>query len=365
MRPSMLALMACLSPVPWGPAARGGDPTPTQMLDLLDAAINRVSSFDVRFTAQRSLFVKDDRGTPRPLTPGQAPTIYQEKFRQVFDRGKQRKEALNVSSNELMQATVWDGEIERWLDLTRASGAIQRRSQFLMFDGEDYLALYRNLAGPHELVPLFRQRSSNKVNLSGTRLVLECEPDLRDSVACGNYCFSVAADPAHGMIPEEISVHRLIEGDKVKTALTTIDELRQVAPDVWVPVKATTTFYVPTPKVLPGTVFQKVELTVDSASSAWNTTIPRDTFKLPFPEGTKVSDRIRGIQFISGLPEPDENLKSMVARARNVVPLPRPKPATNAGSGPSVGMILLISGLPLGLLVGALLIVRARRKATS
>jgi hypothetical protein len=47
---------------------------------------------------------------------------------------------------------------------------------------------------------------------------------------------------------------------------------------------------------------------------------------LALPAGTKVIDTLRQVQFITGKPDPGENLDDLVANARNIVPYPVQKP---------------------------------------
>jgi hypothetical protein len=250
--------------------------------------------------------------------------------------GKTRCEYLDANL-KVIDTRVWDGEMLRGFDRVRGEAVIDRRDGFpAVEDWIDYRTLYAK-ALHARLVGLFRARPTTRVTRdSGNRPQLRCEPYLKNDIDLANWGYTVTLDPEHGMLPCRIEAARTLPGNLQGPAfldhVITIDAYHRTSDGTWVPVKAATSSYFVEPAQLAGQRATELITTVDVKKSKWNIDIPAREFRLPLPQGIRVFDRIRGIQYTTGQTEPSANLKTL-AHATQVALLPLRETRPQAGWG--------------------------------
>ncbi len=329
---------------------------PDQAISLLEGAVQAIRSFDVRVEIRlrfliQSELVKDryiDENNrvhfpvfkSRRLRPNEAPAMRHHYFRQVYENGKGRIEILEPSGTA-NEVRTDDGEIAVASDVGRSEAVIRKPSLNALLPGMDYRETYRSVMGSLSLLKCLRDRKPHdcvsviEPTADSPFLTLQAkplpEPWTQDTSLHG-WGFRARLDPRRGMLPAVIELDQPVQGKSFLYRRTTVNEWRQLAGGVWVPVKATSHIYFLDPsQELHGEVGNEIELVVDVARSSWNVAVPEGAFRLPLPAGTKVTDMERGVRFVTGQADPGKHLADLAAHARQVAPVQMGLPVQESG----------------------------------
>jgi hypothetical protein len=353
---------------------------PAEAIGLLERATKAIHSFDLYLSIRQTNFAgyePPQRPAPgknpvlvfRPLRPGEDTNGPRRWYRQALSKGKRRIDTLDAPEGKADQMMAFDGEIERFLDVKQKWGYIRPLRPATAVEGADYLTFYRTVYGKFELVKILRQRKhvrAEAVELGDKKAVLiECAAEPEASIQYPLRAFKVWLDPEHGLLPRRVDTVTTTDRGPVTRTRTVVDEFKQLDSGVWVPIQATTTFYVTIDQPMFGKPYTALTATVDVRKSRWNTDIPPDTFVLKFPPGTQIVDRIRKVGFIAGDADPGRNMADLVKSAKQIIPLdPATPPLGFAEKPPLRYALLLYSFLGLALAVSTLagwLYLRQRR----
>lgn len=355
-----------------------------QAIDSLDAAIQSLKSWNLNVHCSREFFIKEDGSVDtssgkkelvitnkRKLAPGEKGVVFRESYRQVFQAGKGRidflkkpngKENIGGQPNVL----VYDGEMQKTYD-DRAKAAIigMPAQNIVPGEGWDYLHAYRIIQGRWPIINCLRQRKNVFCKEPDTNLVLlESAPCPKERVDYSGFGFRVILDKHHGFMPYVIERTQEIQGKIFTLRQTKVVEWKALEGGVWAPIKVVTRYFDEDPKWPTfGALHSEEVLIVDVARSSWNRDIPEETFNLPLPAGTKVIDRLRGVQYVTGQADPGKNLEDLAAHAKRMVPIPIARPPLSPQPWWQKGWVLGVSaGATLGLTL--LLFFRYHRRRT-
>jgi hypothetical protein len=317
---------------------RADEPTVAQALDILEAAVRSVKSFDVTYKATDRRFIAlevkmvkgPDAREPEPQVIGSRKLSPHEKrpesyqwFRYVFEDGKGRFEELTGERREVLQrVTVYDGEVDRSWSPGRRSGSLQEPESAALPDGYDYLSSFRFSVQRVDLVRCLRERKhvSLRGSLSrGEKLTLEAAPEPGANVAWPEDGILVHLDPKHGFMPGSIEITEPRNGRTLVTIRRIVDEWKALPGGTWIPLKVRTQHF-DTGNDTFGELYNEVILVPDPATSSWNRGVPEGSFQLTFPAGTRVIDGRREVEYVTGRPETGENLEEIAKHAQEFLP---------------------------------------------
>jgi hypothetical protein len=321
-------------PNPWVQAqGRGG----RRGLQLLEAALGSIRSFDVRLEVSQSFFIKNEwSGLGREATlvrrvKQSAPTIKRYAFRQVFQKGKGRIEFLDLQSGNTTGCIVCDGEVEKTWNPAQAAGSIRSPARSPTDEGMDYLTAWYNVYERLSVLKCFRERE-NVVELEAgpdsSDVILETGPVAPvNNIAFPRDGFRVILDARHGLMPRQIERLEDVQGKLCVATRKTVTEWKALGGGGWAPTTVVTQCFDRIPdKGTFGEVNDEVVLKVDVARSRWNTDIPADTFDLALPAGARITDQLRNVQYVTGKADTGKNLDDLAMNARNLVPTTTGRP---------------------------------------
>ncbi len=127
-------------------------------------------------------------------------------------------------------------------------------------------------------------------------------------------------DLKHGFLPKRIDRYR--ESRSVLFDRADVLEFYQLTSGTWVPTSVRISFYVMDKNApLFGKVAIVADLKVDVANSHWNGALTDDTFSLSLPAGTKVIDKLRNIEYVTGAADPGKHIDELVKGAKEMAPI--------------------------------------------
>jgi hypothetical protein len=309
-------------------------------LELLEGATQSITSFDlaIRVTKTSTLkwtIVTDEKTGEkqevcRKLQANESPKTIQRYFRQVFQGGKGRIESLDRPMGKISgPVMVYDGETERVLDLRDNTGSIRSPNPEIVGQGEDYRSCFRSVAGRIGLLKFLRQRKDltlKRDEMDQKLFVMETRPHPMTDIDWPTSGFRLTIDPQKGFYPIVFEKWKEQAGKYFLFRRTSVNGWKRLNDGVWAPTHATTYLFVPPPNPMWGELAMEIDLKVDEAHSSWNTAIPEERFRLPFPTGMKVYDHLRSTAYVTGKPDAGENLQDLATNARKVVRLPPERP---------------------------------------
>lgn len=335
-----------------------------QAIDSLDGAIQSLRSWDLHLQCSREFFLKEDAfvdtsngkrkrvvTNKRKLAPGEMRTIYRDSYRQVFQAGKGRIDYFAKSDGQESAGgqptiAVYDGEMQKTYNERAKSATIRKPSQNIVpGEGWDYLHAYRNIQGRWPIIKCLHQRKNVICKKLDTNLViLESAPCPKERVDYSGFGFRVIVDKQHGFMPAVIERSEERQGKIFTIRQTKVVEWKSLGGGVWAPTKVVTRYYDEDPKWPTfGEVSSEEVLFVDIARSSWNQNISEETFNLPLPVGTQVTDTLRGVQYVTGQADPGKNLADLAAHAKRVVPYPVASPPLSPQAWWQKGWVLAVS----------------------
>jgi hypothetical protein len=301
-------------------------------LEMLEGALGSIRSCDVRLDVTKRFFVEDQRtGQGREAilvrrVKRSFPLMEKYAFRQVFQKGKSRVEYLDPQSGDRTGCIVCDGEVEKTWDPARVAGSIRSPERSPTDEGMDYLTAFHNVFDRLSLLKCFRERN-NVVQVDPVPdrpdIILETSPVAPgNNIAFPDCGFRVLLDSQHGLMPRQIERFEEVQGKLCVATQRTVTEWKEVGEGVWAPTTIVTQIFDLLPeKGTFGEVYSEVVMKVDVARSTWNTDIPEETFELPFPAGTRITDFLRNVQYVTGKADPGKNLDDLAMNAQSLVPI--------------------------------------------
>jgi hypothetical protein len=308
--------------------------TAERTIQLLDAAVNGIASFDIELQIEcRYLVVWEKIAAtkerapqspilePRALAPGEIPKTQHDLFRQVYQKGKRRIERLDPTDKRIISITVTDGEIARGYVPDKGSALVQPSDSFKLIEGEDYLTFYLRAHNDLDWTSMFRQRNNATLQV-GEQLGLDANPQPNTDIPYARWGFRVRLDPAHGLMPTTLERFEVIDGHPFTHRQTRVEEFAKTADGIWVPIRVKTTTFLNRAGPLWAQPAAEITATVNIQKSNWNRNNSDDAFVLPVPAGTHVADLSRNTSYFTGKRDPGTNLKDLAANARNMMPNP-------------------------------------------
>lgn len=302
------------------------------LLDSLEAAINSVRSFDVRTTTKSEGYYQYERasdgsvtGPMRQLNP---PRVDMYVHRQVYHDGFRRMETLDPKTGQVEEILASNREYDKLLFKSSSTGIVRSSRTSNAWQGRDYEETFRDLysGGVRIMLVLRERRKWLRVFESdaGRRVIFEVDPKGGPGVTFGGWGFRVTADKSKGFMPNVIETYDVIDGGRVYLSRVTVTEFKAVD-GVVVPVKVKRENLV-TEKGSPffGRSLRTFSLVVDEKQSSWNRPVPDELFKVAFPTGTKVTDEIRQVAYVTGSADPGDNLDALAANAKGLITNIRP-----------------------------------------
>jgi hypothetical protein len=355
-------------------------PTPKSAIALYHAGSAAISSFDVYFTVEsRHLLIDVEPTSPlegvaqgarkrRKLKTDEKPTVERRFYHQLYHARKERLEILDGPRGKAVEVIACDGQLERVLTVAQRNGQL-RYPDLVNEEGMQYRDLYQTLYGGVRISTVLQERPNWICQLVKTKpdsvpdlmLASAALPQARiNSANCGIELV-LAAD--RGMLPRRVSRLEMANGP-LENRRTDVLQWHKLGDNSWVPVRAVTTFR---DREKGDTFAQKLkenELVVDVAASRWNVVFEEDAFQLPFPQGTRVYDLIRRVQYTVGAPDTGKNIDQLLENAKGVTQLPlatAPPPAPTTEWWRNV-VALIVTLVVLFLLVFLVLVQLRRRR---
>jgi hypothetical protein len=315
--PAISSLMVFVSVSFWAGPAWAADSVKSA-IDEYEAATKTIRSYDVALKCEEH-FIRDF--DPEPLNKARLeamkgrgvgpitlrlidlpkPTDRVTYWRQVKDGSKRRIEQLDGPGGVVRETHVTDGTTARYLMPASGQGAVDRITSNFATTNWDYECLYRDIALGASLATIFRERATTRLAMSDSvsDVTIEALP-VAEASSFPRETIAVTCDKLHGMLPKRI------EFKSSRHQWTTeIEKYEQIRPNDWVPVCAKTRSYLTDD----GKIFKfanERSVTLDVPRCRWNVKIPPETFRLRFPPGILVFDRVRNMTYTAGGPNSDK-----------------------------------------------------------
>jgi len=347
----------------------------TEALEILRHAVNAIHSYDVVVEVRDERMAKSveiGHGvTPGPYREGHSITKFvpygpdeirpfaMKKYRQVRQGNNGRLETLDYASGKTIE--VLAGRSGDWKVRQLGSAHATLRSEPVqpLPEGMTYRSLFQTGMATTSIASVFESRKSTRVttviNNDHIQHVIEADPEPRTKMAV--FFLKVTLDSRYGFMPNEIEVAVDNGGKRTVLRRTSINRFEKVAPGVFAPMAASTTFFERSSPDTP-LPYQKCELRVMQSQSKWNAAIPDQVFDLEIPAGTIVHDTWKKTTYVAGDTDVGKNLENLAKQGQRVIA------ATPAKSGRPDWLWLGVSGGGVALIGSLVIWWRCRRLKT-
>ncbi|HUY35085.1 MAG TPA: hypothetical protein VMV69_20215 [Pirellulales bacterium] len=316
-------------------------PTRGHLVELMDAAHQTVTSFDVRVqiasvwhltaVAEGEAYHAGRRFparvTWRRWRPDETPTEEEWSYRQVLSSdGRRRGERYDSSSGAILHVAVWDNEVDKRLLYQSSRGTIgPPRPMFYTRLGHDY-DYFQRVDALTYLHSFLRASPDATVEWGEDRGVLVLHFPSGTATGPAVSC-RAWIDVNRGFRPSRIDRYR----DAAPRLASRSEVLKwyECAVGVFVPLVIKHSEFQSDPAAaLFGEPTHVVTVRVDRAKSRWNEPTDDGLFALTFPAGTTVADSVRGIRFVVGDGDTGKSIDRQLENSREKVGLAR-RPATS------------------------------------
>jgi hypothetical protein len=319
-------------------ASSVADKATNKQLAVLDGAVQSIWSFDVTVELTTTVWLKYDKvgekeftngvrmpiHEARALRPGEEPTTEKSHTRQLFQRGNGRIEHLIAKNGKVSEFVVYDENVKRTWNPAERAATIRIPEIQSLSRGEDYRETFKTVEGRVELLTFLRRRESLsvlRIEQSPGDVDFDGSPEPKPwqpEAILPSWGAHACADVRHGMLPRVIETYQDFDGTRLVTRRLTVNQWKKLDTGIWVPVLTTTQLFSREKPTL-GKLANEFVLKVNVDKSRWNVELPDGTFDLPLPVGTKVTDMIRKVEFVTGEADPGKNLVDLAKHAQNVV----------------------------------------------
>jgi hypothetical protein len=324
-----------------------------QALDMLEASTEGIKSFDVQILLTIRQFIVTEKrndtevgkqlaaaAPQRKLLPNEKPQKSEEPYHQVFQKGRGRIDLLETLGGLPTSTMVYDKEIQKRYYPKASSAIIDQRSSLALAGGKDYRESYRSLISGVPLVACLRERK--KVLLTQPTadtpfVVIEAAPDPGADVTFDKWGFRVSIDPGRGFLPVLTEIFEEVNGQRLPRIRREITMWKNQGGGLQVPVQTTMRGFITRhekPELIGALSIEQV-MQVDQAHSTWNAEIPDNVFEIALPAGTRVTDAVHQVSYVTGKADLGKNLEDLAANGREIVPIymGRPEPSKQSYLG--------------------------------
>lgn len=244
-------------------------------------------------------------------------------YRQMQQDGSGRIDIFD-ESGKTHDSIAYTPDLERVYTPRTGIGSIQPLNLTIIPDGSDYRTSFQTIFGNVSLLRFLRQRKLQQSQGFPSHLLgIHALPgEERPEVDFPGWGARIAIDPTHGGLPSIIEVYDRVGGkDRVRFR-------REVTG--WG--KLTNGLYAPTATVTEhfdlksesqffGKAVTRTELRVRPDGASWNTRINPTDLSLTFPVGTRITDRVRNLIYVTGKTDTGKNIDDLIEGATKIVPV--------------------------------------------
>lgn len=299
-----------------------------QVLDRWEAGVELVVSYDLTVALRDSTFLKNENGK---VTLTKEAFQFDPSFSRIYRKGvKRRGEFVRNEQGQYGITLIWDGS-RGYSFQSRLVSVAPFISNFGNDENEDYEIFWRTFRGTIDRIPVSRRRKSKLLPREGRLYVVDV-PDAttHDDPHYIGLRWRVWLDPDKNFLPVKIQEWIVKDGGDLHN-LDTENELREVLPGVWAPVRITIrVFHKDKKSPLFGECMGISVLSVDMDQSKFNVDLPDDLFEAKIPTGTTVVDRGRNVVYAAGSENADAYLAQLAqdekAKLKKLTPVERTPP---------------------------------------
>lgn len=281
------------------------------VLDRWEAGAGLIETYDLRLELTQKLLLEDKNGQKRLLPESKAirlPTMHSRIFRK---NGKRRGEFRMDEHGHHAPAIIWDGKTGYLFQPGGDSVAVT--PDILVFgdiEYEDYEATYHAVGGTADLIALSRARQTKLLPREGTLFVVDV-PTAPPPAWWYNAHWRVWLNPDRNFMPVKLNLW-FSRGAGEAHSLDIDNDLREVSPGVWAPVRSLIrVFYKDEKSPFHGKNTFICELKVIESQSKFNVEIPDSLFEVKIPNGMTVSDMARNAVYTQGSDNADRYLAQL------------------------------------------------------
>lgn len=326
------------------------------------------SSYDVEVTAKHTHLrvpAADPgdrrRSTPKPRKFREeleaSPRVTTVRSRQVWTRSGLRRNEIRSLSGDVTEVHTFDGETNKRFVAKSLFGTVRGPTSDFFASADRYASIWRETPSS---TGYFEQPFIKMVNESESLVAIH----LRDSPADSPLTYVLWLDKSVGHMPRKI--HILNNG--VLQLATEVKDFQKINDNLYVPVAAVSENYGDLDIASGskrGVVFS-CELTVSQDRSKWNQEVERSLFDLNFPNGTKVRDFTKNVEFVIGEADVGKNIDQIVANSKGLRLLDSKMGVDMAKSASRPGpmsLVLVIGNIGLFVMVLFAIWYRTRKRA--
>ncbi len=331
MKSLFLAAMCVLQ----APPPTDGVSRPLKVGDILDrweAGARLIESYDLRLELRTKSFLVYENGVERMVDEKSAeprPAA----FSRIYRKGEMRRgEFFGETRDGAPVTLIWDGKESRTLQ--PGDKSVRVSSMILCFGSleyEDYEMSYRNVRGTLDRISLCKIRKSRLLPREGRFYVVDVPgPSSFREPHYTNLRWKIWLDPDRNFLPARMA-EWIVKEDHDEHNIDTENELREVGPAVWAPVRSTMRVYVKGEKSpIYGKCMMICDLIVQQDQSRFNIDLDDGLFGTAIPTGTTVVDGDRKVVYTAGSENADKYLaqiaKQEKAKFKSLSPRDRPTP---------------------------------------
>jgi hypothetical protein len=299
-----------------------------ELLDRWQTGVDMIRSYEVSTELEQYSYVTIEGGKSRLLRPDEKypPILYRSR---IWRSGSKRRgefglkdldgpaRSLMIINGDTRMHRMSDGEVR----------SVNIDSELIAFGAneyEDFEATYRTVLGTLDRIVLSRGRRTVVEPRDGRFYVIATPELFADPRGWGNVRWRVWLDPKCNYLPARIRQWFISRG-RTMLDREIENELAEVEPGVWVPIRSTIQVYSksqsPADALTSGKRIGVSHLRVVMERSRFNIDLPDDLFEQKIPVGAEVVDNIRKVAYTAGSTDPDKYLAHIAATGEKAVQL--------------------------------------------
>ncbi len=280
-----------------------------EVLDRWEAGADLIESYDLSLKFTGKILVDKEKGIERLLAEknvSPSPPTYSRIYRKA---GKRRGEFARDEHGHYPPPIIWDGKTAYNF---QPDLSVVIAHYILAFGGEeseDYEAGYRMVMGTIDRIALSKARKSRLLPREGNLYVVDVPASPLGDF--NNVRWRVWLDPDRNFLPVRLT-QWIVKNRREMLSAGVENELSEVAPGVWAPVRSTRRLFHKDEK---SKIFGKCgyvcELKVIENQSKFNGDVPDALFEPKIPNGMTVIDRNRNAVYTYGSSDPGKYLAQL------------------------------------------------------